>query len=110
MTAPARHASASNSPYSAFDAEDEYAHRELFAGERVGPPLQGTGRKTILRGLVLLIALGIGWALVGNVAIWPEWLPTAVLRAIDAGMSRPVAPVVPIVPAASTAPADAAPT
>jgi hypothetical protein len=119
MTAPARHAGARDPPYSACDAEDEYAHRELFAGERVGPPLHGSRRKTILRGVILLIALGMGWALVSNAAILPEWLPAAVLRAIEAGTSRPaapaaqvtpVAPVAPVAPAASTASADAAPT
>jgi hypothetical protein len=67
--------------------DDPYAPGELSAGERVGPPLVRRGRKALLRGLLLVILLGSGWALIGEPATWPEWLLGKV-AAISAAMER----------------------
>ena len=81
MAARARHSTA-RTAYGAFDAEDRYAHDELWPGERIGPPPSGSAGKTILRGVVLvLIALGGGWAVMGDQAAWRDW------RSIEAAVS-----------------------
>jgi hypothetical protein len=71
MRARARH-STERTTYDALDAEDPYAH-ELWPGERVGPPLRRTHGKAVLRGAIILIALGGGWALLGDQTTWPDW-------------------------------------
>lgn len=95
MAAPARH-SATKSTYDAFDAEEHFAHRELFAGERVSPPLSRTGGKATLWFAVVLIAIGGGWALLGDQASWPRWLlaeTAAMFPSMDRKVPAPVAPV-----------------
>jgi hypothetical protein len=71
MRAPARRSTA----YDAFDDDERYLHGELTAGERSGAPLARTGGKAILRGVVILSALGGGWVLLGDQAPWSGWLP-----------------------------------
>jgi hypothetical protein len=59
---------------SKFDADERYGYGEFLPGERIGPPLgRGPGR-AILRGLIILIVLGGGWALVDGRATVPKWL------------------------------------
>ncbi len=75
MTAHARHSTAKPAGYRAYDARVDYALGELGPGDRIGPPRAGNRAKTILRGgIVLLIMLGGGWALLGDQAAWPDWL------------------------------------
>ena len=71
MIAPARR---SNARYSAFDADEHYGYGEFVPGERIGRPLGRGPGKAILRGLVILIVLGGGWALVDGRATLPKWL------------------------------------
>ena len=73
MIFPARRSNA-RAEYSAFDGE-------FLPGERIGPPLgRGPGR-AVLRGLIILIVLGGGWALVdGQVAV-PKWLLSEIVAA-----------------------------
>ena len=73
--------------HDAFDADEQYGHGELFAGERNGPPLARTGGKALLRGLIILAALGGGWALVGGQSSWPDWLRDAI-AAVSSSMDR----------------------
>ena len=84
-------ASARRSPHPVSYDEDPYAPGELSAGERVGPPLVRRGRKAMLRGLLLMVLLGGGWALIGEPATWPEWLRGKV-AAISAAMERSPGP------------------
>ena len=77
MIAPARRASA-RAEYSAFDAD---GYGEFLPGERIGRPLgRGPGR-AILRGLVILIVLGGGWALVDAQSALPRWLVNEIVAA-----------------------------
>jgi hypothetical protein len=101
MRAPARHSTAQTG-YDALDADEHYAHGELLPGERIGPPLARTGGKAVFRGVVLLIALGGGWALLGDRVSWPRWL-LAEFEAVSASTDRRVGPVGPVEPAASRA-------
>jgi len=72
MIAPARR---SNAEYS------DYGYGEFLPGERIGRPLgRGPGR-AILRGLVILIVLGGGWALVDGKAAVPKWLLDEIVAA-----------------------------
>ncbi len=92
MAARDRHSTA-KTVYGAFDAEDDYAHDELWPGERIGPPPSGTGGKAMLRGVVVvLIALGGGWALLGDQATWPGWqsIDTAVSSWMNRSAPEPV--------------------
>jgi hypothetical protein len=69
MIAPARRSSA-RADYS----DEHYGYDEFLPGERIGPPLgRGPGR-ALLRGLVILIVLGGGWALVDAQSDLPKWL------------------------------------
>src|SRR5262245_40874649 len=106
MRARTHHSTARTSTYGEFDADEPYAHSELIAGERVGPPLSRTGRKAMLRGLLLLILLGGGWALLGDQATWSGWLQT-VTAAVSSAMER-MAPG-PVGPTAKPAPFDPLP-
>ena len=75
MTAHARHSTAKPAAYRAYDARADYALGELAPGDRIGPPSAGNRAKTVLRGgIVLLITLGGGWALLGDQPAWPDWL------------------------------------
>jgi hypothetical protein len=75
MIAPARRSNA-RAEYSAFD---DYA--EFLPGERIGPPLgRGPGR-AVLRGLVILIVLGGGWALLDSQSALPKWLLSEIVAA-----------------------------
>ena len=84
-------ASARRSPPPIPYDDDPYGPGELSAGERVGPPLVRRGRKAMLRGLLLMVLLGGGWALIGEPATWPEWLRGKV-AAISAAMERKSGP------------------
>jgi hypothetical protein len=97
MSARARHSTA-KTVYGAFDAEERYARPELWPGERIAPPPSGSSGKVILRGvLVILLALGGGWALRGDWAIWSHW--QSIEAAVSSWMSRSVPE--PVEPAAS---------
>jgi hypothetical protein len=52
-----------------------FAHDDFIPGERIGPPLAGSG-KALLRGCLLLLLIGGGtWSVVGDPAPWRRWLP-----------------------------------
>lgn len=111
MRAPARHSTAKTG-YDAFDADEHYAHGELLPGERIGPPLAGTGGKAVLRGIIILIALGGGWALLDDQATWPKWLLAeiaALAPSLDRRVPEPVEPTASRA-AATPLPANAEPT
>jgi hypothetical protein len=77
MIFPARR-SHSRAQYSAFDAD---GYGEFLPGERIGPPLgRGPGR-AVLRGLIILIVLGGGWALVDGQVVLPKWLLSEIVAA-----------------------------
>lgn len=102
MTAPARHSPAETT-YGAFDAEAHYAHGELLPGERISSPVSGTGGKVMLRGgFVLLIALVVGWMLLGDQAIRLAG-PPAQTAAVSPAMDRRLPASGPVEPAASAA-------
>ena len=72
----ARHTSFVPSNYGSFDDSD---HGEVVPGERVGPPLAGTGGKIVRRGgIILLIAFAGTWAMLGERPGWPDWLASKV--------------------------------
>ena len=89
MTARARRSNART-------AHDDL-YPEFLAGERIGPaPARRGGR--MLRGIVVLIALGAGWAVLSGQVAWPAWLPTdmaALWSSIDRRGPAPVAPASP---------------
>jgi hypothetical protein len=88
MRAPARH----SSDYRPFE--------DLWPGERIGPPRARTGRKALLRGGIVLIILGGGWALLGDQAGWREWLLAkiaAVSASLDSWAPGPVEPRAPVI-------------
>jgi len=73
-------------------------HGEFLAGERIGPPPASRGGRMVLRGIVVLIALGAGWAVLSGQVAWPAWLPTdmaALWSSIDRRGPAPVAPATP---------------
>jgi len=75
MTVPARHSNAKTSANCASNFDEDFAPVELYTGERICPPPAATGGNAMLRrGIVLLIALGGGWALLGNPGTWQGWL------------------------------------
>ncbi|MFZ0853378.1 MAG: hypothetical protein WAO08_29795, partial [Hyphomicrobiaceae bacterium] len=80
----ARHTSFVPSNYGSFDDSD---HGEVVPGERVGPPLAGTGGKIVRRGgIILLIAFAGTWAMLGERPGWPDWLASkiaAMARALE---------------------------
>src|SRR5262252_9916030 len=72
MIAPARR---SNAEYS------DYGYGEFLPGERIGRPLgRGPGR-AVLRGLIILIVLGGGWALVDGRVALPKRLLSEIVAA-----------------------------
>lgn len=88
MATRSRHSTA----YDAFDDEEQYGHGELMPGERIGRPLARSGRKAMLRGLIILIALGGGWMLLAGQESWPDGLSAeiaAVFSSIERRVSAP---------------------
>jgi hypothetical protein len=85
MAARARNSKAKIPAYGDLDAH--HALEELLPGERAGPPLPRTRRRTLLRGVVLLTVLGGGWALLGDQETRSRWLP-AVTAALSSAMDR----------------------
>ncbi|MBO0741770.1 MAG: hypothetical protein J2P51_10120 [Hyphomicrobiaceae bacterium] len=76
MIAPAR-----RSRVRADYGDEPYGYGEFLPGERIGPPLgRGPGR-ALLRGLVILIVLGGGWALVDAQSDLPKWLVSEIVAA-----------------------------
>jgi hypothetical protein len=109
-------------PDTAYDADEAYAHAELLAGERVGPPLASRRGKIIRRTVYLIvIAAGAGWALTTDRTAWPDWASVeatvsslmnriAPSAAETAAMARAaVSKPAPIEPPAKQAAADALP-
>jgi hypothetical protein len=111
MTVPARRARASLAE-SDEDFDDEFAAGEFYSGERVCLPPDGAGGIGLLRGAILiLIALGGGWALLTYQATWRPWLAAelaAVAPVIDTKVPAPLeaasAAVPAPLPAATTIP------
>src|SRR5258705_13946788 len=78
IMAPRAPHSTARPAYGAFDADEHYAHDEFLPGERIGRPLRRTGGKALLRGLIILIAFGGGWALVRGPARLPQTFSAAI--------------------------------
>ncbi len=79
-------------------SHDYYAHDEFWPGERIGPPRARRAGKALLRGIVALIMLGGGWALLGDQG-WREWLLAkiaAVNSSLDSWAPGPVEPRAPV--------------
>lgn len=93
MATRARH-STSKTTHGAFDADAHYAHGEFWPGERIGPPLRRTGGKAMLRGVIILIAMGGCWALLGDQTTWPIWqsIETAVSSWRNRSAPGPIEP------------------
>ena len=108
MATRARH-STSKTTHDAFDADAHYAHGELWPGERIGPPLRRRRGKPMLRGIIILMALGGCWALLGDQTTWPSW--QSIETAVSSWMNRSApAPIEPAALAmATSAPARAEP-
>ncbi len=113
MTVPARRARASLAESDEDfddDFDEEFAAGEFYSGERVCPPPEGMRGGGLLRGiLVILIALGGGWALISHQAVWRPWLAAelaAVAPLIDGKGPAPLemAAVTPPLPAAISVP------
>jgi hypothetical protein len=116
----ARHTSFVPSTYGSFDDGD---HGQVVPGERVGPPLAGTGGKIVRRGgIILLLAFAGAWAMHGERPAWPDRLASnlaAMARSLErsepaiGGPSARAAanPAVPATrePATKLAPLDAPP-
>jgi len=94
MRAPARH------------SHDYYAYDEPWPGERTG----SRAAKALLRGIVVLIMIGGGWALLSDQA-WREWLLAkiaAVSSSLDSWAPGPVQPRSPVTATAPPARAEPA--
>ena len=77
--------------YDAFEADEAYAHAELLAGERVGPPLASRRAKILHRTVYLIvIAAGAGWALTTDRTAWPDL--ASVEATVSSLMSRIASP------------------
>ena len=86
MPAPAHHWPPETHPYGPYEADERYVDPELSAGERIGPPPARAGRKALICVVVLLLALGGGWAALGDQLTWPKWLSldlTNVMAALE---------------------------
>lgn len=75
MTLPAWHSNAKTTANCASNLDEDFAPGELYTGERICPPPATSGGYAMLGGgIVLLVALGGGWALLGNPVTWQGWL------------------------------------
>ncbi len=99
------------------ELEDDFAPREFYSGERICPEPERMGGG-VLRGiLVIALALGGGWALIGYQATWRGWLAAELASfssAIDQRAHAPVeaaaaTAVPPPLPAAVSVPTPPAP-
>jgi len=106
MAVPALRSNAKTSAYLDFDSDEDYAPVDLYSGDRICPPRVGSGGNAMLRAyIVIFVALGGGWALLGNQATWQGWLraaTSAVSSSMNGGPPRSaelaataVAPTVP---------------
>jgi hypothetical protein len=79
--------------HSRYDEDDDGGRWEFLPDERLGPPLP-RGRSTLPGLIVLLVLLGVGWALIGKQTSWPEWLPPEVAALLSTVTERtePVPP------------------
>jgi hypothetical protein len=102
MLAPARHSNANTFAYSAFDSAEDYASGDLYSGERICPPRAGSGGNAVLRAyVVIFIALGGGWALLGNQANWQGWLSAKIAAMSPAPIEPTGSTAAPVVPQAN---------
>jgi hypothetical protein len=87
MAVPALRSHAKTPAYFDFDTDEDFAPVELYSGDRICPPRIGSGRgNAMLRAyIVIFVALGGSWALLGNQATWQGWLRT-VTTAVSASM------------------------
>ena len=86
MTAPARRSTA-RIGYDGLEADDRFAYGELLPGERNGPPIGRRGSRAALRGILLLIVFGGGWALLDDRVALPSWL-SAQIADLSAALDR----------------------
>ncbi len=94
MAVPALRSNAKTSAYLDFDSDEDYAPVDLYSGDRICPPRVGSGGNAMLRAyIVIFVALGGGWALLGNQATWQGWLraaTSAVSSSMNGGPPRSV--------------------
>ncbi len=57
--------------YGDLDTGPRFLEDELAAGERIGRPVKRRGRRLLVRLLILLIAFGGAWAVLGHPSTWP---------------------------------------
>lgn len=88
MAARARRSSA-RTAYDDMYGDQPYELGEFLPGERIGPPPPRSGRKIVLRGIVLLAAAGGVWAFMSGQVAWPAWLPTDISAMLSALERRP---------------------
>jgi hypothetical protein len=102
MLVPVRHSNANSFAYPAFDSEENYAPGELYSGERICPPRAGSGGNAVLRAyVVIFIALGGGWLLLGNQANWQGWLSAKIATMSPATVEPATSEAAPVVPPAN---------
>jgi hypothetical protein len=103
MTAPAQHSAAQSSEFGSLDDDERDLYGELVVGERLGPPRAGTARKVLRRlGFVVLIALAVGWAVLGDTAGWLAWFGAQVAAISSSSVDRPSGSVQPTALAVAT--------
>jgi hypothetical protein len=103
MTAPAQHSAAQSSEFGSLDDDESDLYGELVVGERLGPPLAGTARKVLRRlGFVVLIALAVGWAVLGDTAGWLAWFGAQIAAISSSSVDRPSGSVEPTALAIAT--------
>ncbi len=107
MAAPAQYSTSRNAAYDTFDVEQHYAPLEFSPGERISPPVGGSRRKPFMwASVVIILAIGSGWALLDDKANWSTWLSaetTAIFAAIDRKVSGSAAPAAEQIPPSTPA-------
>ena len=74
MRVPFRRPASAATSSRSYDAYGRYDQHEIFPGDRFGPPPIDMGGKAMRRGVVVvLLALGAGWALLDDPTSWTSW-------------------------------------